>query len=223
VEIARVVLAAPGDALGLLEAFYGRALGLPVAREGERLAVHVGDGRIELVPDAPAFYHVAFLVARERFADAHAWLGERAPLLPHAESPSTVFDFPAWDAQACYCLDPAGNILELIGHPEAHGGAGPFGPDDLLAISEVGLVTPDPVAGAEALERGLGLRVWSGDPRSLGFVGRKAHTLILSPSGRGWLPTGRPAEPHPVEVELRGAGPGEVRLPGAPHVVRGLG
>lgn len=30
----------------------------------------------------------------------------------------TLFDFNNWDALACYCLDPAGNILELIAHLE---------------------------------------------------------------------------------------------------------
>ena len=41
---------------------------------------------------------------------------------------------------------------------------------------------------------------------SLGFVGEKGRTLILAPPGRGWLPTGRPAEAHPVELVLELAG-----------------
>ena len=36
----------------------------------------------------------------------------------------------------------------------------------------------------------------------LAFVGEKARTLILCRAGRPWLPTGRPAEAHPVEVVL---------------------
>ena len=57
-------------------------------------------------------------------------------------------------------------------------------------------------------ERGLeerGLELWSGsidEPDSLGFVGAKGRTLILARPGRGWLPTGRPAEPHPVDYAL---------------------
>ena len=46
------------------------------------------------------------------------------------------------------------------------------------------------------------------------FVGEKARTLILAPPGRGWLPTGRPAEPHPVEARLSGSPKGEAGLEG---------
>ena len=35
-------------------------------------------------------------------------------------------------------------------------------------------------------------------------MGEKARTLILCRAGRPWLPTGRPAEAHPVEVTLSG-------------------
>jgi catechol-2,3-dioxygenase len=227
-RIAEVLLAAPRDRLAALERFYGAALGLGCERDGDRLAVSIGPDRMAFagVEGAP-FYHVAFLVARRRFDLAHAWLGERTELLPAAKTGETIFEFGFWNARAFYSHDPAGNILELIGHPEADAEApdGPFGPEDLLAISEVGLVTRDPYGAAQALERGLGLAVWSGEVRrdgpSFGFVGRKAHTLILSPPDRGWLPTGRPSEPHPVEVTVSGVTPGEVRLPGSPHVVRG--
>jgi hypothetical protein len=229
-RIAEAVLAAPADRIGDLERFYGGALGLPCGREGDGLSVALGADRLRLVPGPGApFYHVAFLVARRRFDAAHAWLGERAALLPRAGTGDTVFDFGFWNALACYFHDPAGSILELIGHEEADAGAadGPFTAGELQGISEVGLVTPDSFGAAERLERELGLAVWSGevtrDGPSFGFIGRKAHTLIVTPPDRGWLPTGRPSEVHPVEVTISGARPGEARLPGTPHVVRGRG
>ncbi len=76
--------------------------------------------------------------------------------------------------------------------------------------------TRDPAAA-----HGYGL--WSGradtasldDPHRLAFLGRKAHTLILAAPGRGWLPTGRPAETHPAHIVLAGAaGGGSVTLAG---------
>lgn len=230
-RIAEVRLAAPGEALAELEDFYGNLLGLACTRGSDRVSVTAGDARLELVAgEGRPFYHVAFLVARRRFDAAHAWLGERAEVLPNARTGETVFEFDFWNARACYCHDPAGSILELIGHEEADAGpdgAEPFSGAELQGVSEVGVVTPEPFAALQALERGLGLALWSGtvvpDGPSFGFVGRKAHTLIVCPPDRGWLPTGRPAEVHPVEVAIAGAGPGEARLPGAPHVIRGLG
>jgi hypothetical protein len=46
----------------------------------------------------------------------------------------------------------------------------------------------------------------------LAFVGERARTLILSDVGRGWLPTGRPAEVHDVEAVLSGSPAAEVVL-----------
>jgi hypothetical protein len=75
-------------------------------------------------------------------------------------------------------------------------------------------VVDDPAAAVAALERELGLELWSGDAAQLAFVGAKAHTLILAPPARGWMPTGRPAERHPVEAELSGPADGDVELEG---------
>jgi hypothetical protein len=212
--IAAVRLAAPAAALDALERFYGEDLGLETARNGGRLEVVVGPARLafEESREGEPFYHFAFLVPGDGFAAARTWLAECTEITGEEK-----FDF--WDALACYGHDPAGNILELI----AHRGIGEQFADgrDLLGISEIGLVTPDPVGGAAALRDDLGLEVWSGRPEgALAFVGRKAHTLILCRPGHGWLPTGRPAEPHPVDVTFAGADrTAETRLAGAPHRV----
>jgi catechol-2,3-dioxygenase len=192
--------------------------------------VTVGRGRLGFTAAAGGlrpFYHFALLVPGARFPAAHGWLAERAELLGDPETGDTVFAFDAWDARAAYCHDPAGNILEIIGHadtPAAVPADEAFRSEEVVAISEVGLVTADPPGAAEVLARDLGLAVWSGrvptDASGLAFVGRKAHTLILCAPGRGWLPTGRPAEPHAVDVTLSGASERAAALPGGPLCVR---
>jgi hypothetical protein len=127
-----------------------------------------------------------------------------------------VFDFPDWDAQACYFHDPAGNIVELIAHRDLdhNGMRGPFQASELLGISELGLVG-QPTEMAPPLTGRMGLAVWDGrvaDEGSLAFVGVKARTLILVPTGRGWLPTGRGAEHHPVKAVLSGDRAASVEL-----------
>jgi catechol 2,3-dioxygenase-like lactoylglutathione lyase family enzyme len=212
--IARLELSAPAGLARPLAAFHEERLGLPA--DGPLAFAEVADG-------SRPFHHVAFLVPAGRFDAAHAWAGARFDLLPH--DGSTVVAFPAWHARACYLHDPAGNILELIAHDDEVAGAGsaaPFSPTELLGISEAGLVVADPAAAAEALRAGLGLELWAGGvagPAPLGFVGRRAHTLILSAPGRGWLPTGRPAEIHPATVVLTGAGT-DAEVAVGPHVIR---
>jgi catechol 2,3-dioxygenase-like lactoylglutathione lyase family enzyme len=216
--IARVELEAPADVLDDLGAFYAGTLGLPV--DGH--TVTVGTGALAFAPadgDARPFYHFAWLVPGDRFDAARVWAAERTELLP-GEPGDVVFDFSFWDALACYFHDPAGNIVELIAHRGiAEGATGAFDPAELAAISEIGIVTARPADAVGALERELGLELWSGgvqEVTGLGFVGRKAHTLIISGERRGWLPTGRPAEPHPVAVTIAGGAPGEAALPGTP-------
>jgi len=218
ISFLHIGLHAPARLLAELAEFYGVRLGLPLVRsEAEGVVVDMGETSLGLRAGAgEPFYHVAFLVPGDRFEAALTWAGERVDILPDEDTGEAVFDFTNWDAKALYFHDPAGNILELIAHRgmgEA-GASGAFAAEELIGISEVGLVG-DPPSLAEALERELALEVWSGtvaEEGSLAFVGEKARTLILCRAGRPWLPTGRPAEAHPVEVVLAGPAQGEVLL-----------
>jgi catechol 2,3-dioxygenase-like lactoylglutathione lyase family enzyme len=204
-----VRLRAPAHALGELEKFYGERLGLP--------GLQIGETQLELVPgEGEPFYHFAFLVPGDRFDAALEWIGGLTGLLPDPETGEAVFDFQSWDGQACYFHDPAGNIVELTAHRAigATGATGPFAGTELLGLSELGLVGDTP-AMAEALREALQLELWQGtveEEGRLAFVGERGRTLILAPVGRGWLPTGRPAERHPVDVVLGGPPAGEVVL-----------
>ena len=228
-KIERVELAAPRGSLKALEAFYGHKIGVPVGVYGEsELELHIGHSTIQfsrMSGDERPFYHFAFLVPGNRFAAAHSWLAARAEVLPHLESEDTVFDFAFINARACYFHDPAANIVELIAHrgiSESHAPGETFSVNELVGVSEIGLVTPDKVRAAKTLDDSLGLTVWHGEVHGsdgLAFLGRQAHTVILASPGRGWLPTDRPAEVHPVRVGLGGAQSGHVDLTYASHRV----
>jgi hypothetical protein len=189
-----------------------------VADADDRLALPIGETELELVGAAgDPFYHFALLVPGNRFDAAIDWAGARTELLPYPATGEVVFDFDNWDAYACYFHDPAGSIVELIAHRGVAetSADGAFRPSELVGLSELGLVG-EPAALAGPLAR-LGLELWDGtldEPGSLAFVGEKARTLILAPAGRGWLPTGRPAEPNAVDARLSGGPAGEVTVGG---------
>jgi hypothetical protein len=201
----RVRLNAPTGSLPALDEFYMGRLGLE-QESGLRI------GETELVFGAGSgepFYHFALLVPGNRFEAALDWIGDRVELLPDRETGGVVFDFGNWDALASYFHDPVGNIVELIAHRtiEESATGGPFTAAELVGFSELGLVG-DRADLASALRRDLELEQWDGDlleEGRLAFVGEKARTFILSGEGRGWLPTGRPAEPHPCEILLEDA------------------
>ncbi len=208
-RIAAAVLRCRRGVLEPLRTFYLETLGFQ-GGGGDGVALRIGDAIVRFVPgEAEAFYHYALLVPARRFEAARDWAAARADLLP-GPGGETTFAFPAWNARAVYFHDPAGNIVELIAHDARADPAGaPFAAAELQAISEVGVVVGAPREAADLLDREAGLKLWSGDvegANALGFVGRRAHTLIVVPPGRGWLPTGRPAEAHPVDAVIAGPG-----------------
>ena len=217
-ELSNVRLGAPSSVLPELASFYGGSLGLPLTRRDDgRLTIEIGESVLELAPCAGSpFYHFAFLVPGDRFEAALAWARDRVELLPDRRPARPCSTSRTGTRRRSTSTTRRGSIVELIAHRgigEA-GATGPFAPSELLGISEIGLVC-DPPSLAEALERELGLEVWDGTVEGegrLAFVGEKARTLILCRAGRPWLPTGRPAEAHPVEVTLSGASDGTVAL-----------
>jgi hypothetical protein len=224
VDFLHVRLDAPAATLPALAGFYRAALGLGVPDDSPAaVAVEIGATRLEFrASEDEPFYHFALLAPGDRAEAMLAWADERTELLPDREGGEVVFDFTNWSATACYFHDPAGNIVELIAHRGLgeSGSDGSFSGDELLGLSELGLVG-DPAALAEELERALGLELWDGTlsvGSRLGFVGERGRTLILCPPGRGWLPTGRPAEAHPVEAVLTPPPAGEASVDG--YVIR---
>ena len=181
--------------------FYGEVLGLPAAGP---LAWQIGFSRLQFrvaPPGTAPFYHVAFSLALPHLLAAHEWVAARQPLLP-GPTGSTLVDFPNWRAQAFYFHDPTGNILECIARP----GAGPLGgatlADWLTGIGEIGAAVPDVPAAAEHLHRAAAVPYYPPGPRLPHFtpLGTDEGLFILSGVGRGWLPTGRPAEQHPLRA-----------------------
>jgi hypothetical protein len=232
VEFVDVRFQIPRAATSEVRDFYLHRLAFAAGEtiDDDLLVVQVGSAvaRFNGAPTSEApFYHFALLVPGDRFEAAYSWLKARARLLPHPNTGDTIFDFDSWDALACYCLDPADNIIELIAHRgiSETSTEGPFSAGEVVDFSEVGLVVPNKKQSVAVLEEVLGLRVWDGkvaDPDRLVFVGERARTLILSPPRRGWLPTGRPAEDHPVELTLRGERRASVTLPGTHHRVHSV-
>jgi hypothetical protein len=197
-----VTLAGPAE----LPTFYGHELGLPL--DGE--AIRIGETLLRFVPERDgAFYHFALLVPGDRFDAALAWARERVELL------GDLFASDDWGSRAVYFHDPAGNILELIAHHglEENGRSDGFAAEELVGFSELGIVGDKP----ELLRRleAVGLQMWDGTlqaPNLLAFVGEKGRTFILSPPGRGWMPTGRPAEPYPVTALIETPAPARFEL-----------
>jgi catechol-2,3-dioxygenase len=109
------------EVVGDLQSFYADRLGFESLEigGGDVLALAVGSATArfsEAAASRSPFYHFALLVPGNRFDAAYEWLGARTQLLPDPDTGDRIFEFDNWSALACYCLDPAGNIVELIAH-----------------------------------------------------------------------------------------------------------
>jgi hypothetical protein len=222
-QIVQVHLQTAASTCRELARFYGDGLGLDATGPH---AYRIGTTVLgfEPVENGRPFYHFALRAPRNRFAEARDWLADSAELLPGGGG-GTTFAFTSWDAEACYALDPGDNVVELIAHHKLADDSsldGSFAARELLGVCELGLVVPDPRVAAQTLEP-LGIELWDGtldEPGQLAFMGGRDGVLILSPPRRGWMPTGRPAELHPVQVAAKGSRRAEVALPDTPHRVR---
>lgn len=207
-----------------LRAFYRDTLGLTLLEDtAQHIRVVAGGSRItfrQVEDGTQPFYHIAFNIPEHRLGLAKAWLSERVPLLRHAETGDEVIYFDAWDAHALYFYDPAGSLLELIArHTLPTPATGPFGPDDLLYVSEIALRAPDQVVAAERIRGAFGLTHYQ---EQLAFLGDERGLLVLSPPGRLWIPEFRKAGiTAPTRITLAGHGSARLVFPDAPFELIG--
>lgn len=202
--------------------FWSTTLGLTVD-SGDGLArVRVGTNVLELrrAPRGAATgpHHLAVTIPTGSFDAAKAWLAPRATLLDR--DGQDEFEGPAgWSSRSVYFDGPERAVLELIERRDLEGAdpwSGPFGPTDLLGLSEVGVAVPDVAAVVSRLSTDAGVLPYANPPTaSFAAVGDVHGLLILVAPDRPWLPTtDRRAGPVVTQVEaaVAGAGPGRHRV-----------
>ncbi len=191
-----------------LSDYYGTVLGLPVLDSSpELLSVRAGSSILEFSPDADhdrPFYHIAFTIPENRLESAMAWLESRSSIMVLNPRGDTVMHFKSWNAHSCYFLDPAGNILEFIAHHGlANRVAHEFSIDDVVRISEIGMVAPDVGAFESHMKSQLGLAPYISSSPVFSPIGDVGGLLITVRERRIWLGSGGTrAAVFPTEVFL---------------------
>jgi len=209
-------------------AFYAGTLGLPVLEgTADAVTLQVGATRLtfeEVTARGELVYHIAFNIPRNKLAAAKEWLATRAPVLT-ADGRDEFVSEP-WGARMVYARDPAGNILECIARRTLpNDQMGPFGPHDLLSVSEIGLPVDDVAARVAALEGALGIAAYNEQSAAFVPLGDEQGLLIVVMVGRPWFPTTTRAVVAPARLTLHGSREAHYRMPSLPYeitVARGL-
>jgi catechol-2,3-dioxygenase len=209
-----------------LRDFYTGTLGLPlVALTGDALRVQAGNTQLTFERGVDCRYHFAFNIPRNRYEQARQWLEGRVTLI-RSSAGADRFPFPAWNADALYFRDPAGNILEFIArHNLPNSTDQPFGSHSLLEVSEIGLVADDVRAAVAVLTGRLGIPLFDGaDSDTFTAVGNDHGLFIVVNTGREWFPeTGTVAAVHPFTAVIDADAELDYTLPALPYRIRGAG
>lgn len=194
--------------LGRTLDFYENVLGLTLTEyPAECLTFNVGRSRLVFgaaLRRRQPFYHLAFSVPYNQFDAAVRWLEQRTAILPFCGD-HRIAEFPDWEARAVYFHDPEGNILELIARkalPNAPSALFPRTP--IVGLSEIGIVADNVDLACQALHDHYGVPYFARGPRlrDVAAMGDDEGLFIVSQTGRGWWPTLRPAERHPLKVSI---------------------
>jgi len=195
------------SALSPIADFY-RSLGLEViTAEAGKAHVRIGSSWLIFSENlaATGIYHFAFNIPCNHIREGMAWL-ERADIVLIAnEKGENKIDFSNWNAEATYFFDPAGNIVELIARRDLQNESEQsFGPESLLEISEIGIVTDDVVAwNTRAAEQWEILPFEKQKPSAdFSALGSDMGLFIVVPEGRKWFLTDIPAVKMPLEVSF---------------------
>ncbi|WP_224996181.1 VOC family protein [Cesiribacter sp. SM1] len=188
--------------------FYGSCLQLPLIDQSvDKVSFAIGASILSFTrTDEKPFYHFAFNIPCNLLTEALEWVEARTTILSFSEN-SRLGDFTGWRAKAFYFHDHEGNIAECIARFDLPGKAAATGFDQnsFLNISEIGLVVDDVAAEAESFSSQYQLPYFSKGPKLADFMpmGDDEGLFLLTKSGRGWLPTGRAAEKHEVQLRFR--------------------
>jgi catechol-2,3-dioxygenase len=190
--------------------FYHTALGLPlVAETAASFTLQAGATRLRFQEaQQDVLYHVAFTIPRNTFSEAKSWLRKHVSLL--YKNGEDEFFFATLNARSLYFCDAANNILELIVHYDLdHETEGPFGPAQMLHVSEVGLPVEDVLAQVSLLKEKLDIEPYGGlVSEEFAFMGDMYGQLVVVKIGRPW---------QPAETLLAAVAPMQLTMSGKPE------
>jgi catechol 2,3-dioxygenase-like lactoylglutathione lyase family enzyme len=200
--------------------FYRTILGLPLLAETTAsFTLQAGATRLHFQEaQQDVLYHVAFTIPHNTFAEAKSWLRKHVSLL--RKNSEDEFFFPNINARSLYFCDAANNILECIVHYDLdHETERPFGPAQVLHVSEVGLPVEDVLAQVILLKEKLDIEPYRGlVSEEFAFIGDIYGQLVVVKIGRPWQPAETPlAAGSPMQLTMSGKPEQQLQLSPYPY------
>jgi len=195
------------DNLLTTEQFYTEILGLKIKEKGSnKISFHTGESILTFLKSETqqAYYHFAFNIPHNQLEEAIEWISSKIDLIPVNEH-SVIADFDSWYAKSIYFYDYNGNILEFIARYQLDNYSEKvFGPSSILSISEIGVVTDDPLKTAEEFVQKDNLSYFPKGIKNEKFatLGTDEGLFIIVATGRNWYPTYIPSKKFPTGIRI---------------------
>ncbi|WP_428229349.1 VOC family protein [Flavobacterium sp.] len=188
-------------------AFYQGLLELPIIeKKTASVTIQAGNSILKFVED-PQFnsiYHFAFNIPENKLDEAIQWCKDKVDLILIKDQ-NVITNFENWNSNAVYFYDNNGNLLEFIArHDLNNAQTTAFSSQSILNISEIGIVTENPLALGNQLIAEHGLEFFSKNDNSAFFaaIGDDEGLLIMVKPNRNWYPTQTPSESNKTEVVI---------------------
>lgn len=188
-------------------AFYQELLDFEVVTKNQHeVTFRIGTSLIRFTENLSfnTIYHFAFNIPQNQVESALSWLQSKVEVILDTNEQS-ITKFEDWNAQAVYFYDNNGNILEFIARKDLNDHSSEsFSSNLIRCVSEIGLVSDEPLALAEELIQEHGLNYFEKGPILSDFTALGDHNglLILSRKGRNWYPTQHPAQKNSVSIKF---------------------
>lgn len=185
--------------------FYTKTLELPVTKEtNDSITFSAGATLLTFnaLSNEKPFYHIAFNITNNKFSDSFEWINSKLDILP-IDNGLPIAVYPNWNAESFYFHDNNGNILEFIVRFDLpyHSSAA-FSNADIKEISEVGIVAGNVPAAAAELQNKYDIPYFplSKPADTFTVMGDNYGLLIITQTGREWIPTHKPAQIFPLTI-----------------------
>ncbi len=189
------------------ENFYSGVLGLQMASKGPNsISFLAGQSTLNFIKSNKVNpkYHFAFNIPHNKLEEAIIWAASKLNLIQISDN-GIVANFESWNARAIYFYDNNNNILELIARFDLHNLTDkPFDISSFLSISEIGIVTDEPIKLADKLIENYSLNYFSKGSKSESFVtiGDDNGLFIIVKTNRNWFPTKQKSEKHFIRIRI---------------------
>lgn len=171
--------------------FYGQILGFEIIDQTSSYCTfQAGSSLLTFTKtdkkNAP-FYHFAFNIPENKIKKAEKWQQAKTEFIKpprHLTDRSMYSDnivhFRHWDAHSLFFYDPAGNVVEYIArHTLNNKIEGDFTQDDVLCISEIGLVVEDVKHTSDIVAQQFGFKQYKGASEDFSALGDENGLIIF--------------------------------------------